>query len=472
MKSFILQKSVLIFKENKVMNNPLPVKAKLLILVLSMLIAPQISAQTSFSKDSTFEKTTPILQVENKKYRVNENIVITGERFEKFEQITVFIKEISNLQNQDNLIANWIVFADDNGKNTFSWRVPYESVFEVIAVGNKTGLEARTTISSLVPTPVVVSGNPDCSTLNSSTDPAFAHITSDYGFKLDTGTPNGTFPFTNGSFRQLTGGAPPEPNNSVTVSTISSELSSWSATRPITAVILKRGSDATVYPYNPASSGPDGPLPTNVPQGISHIEFCFQPTAKIIIVKHATPPSSFQFNFTASPGMTPANFSLTDNSVNTDPMQMFTVTDFNVKTITETNPAPYILQSINCTVDVGTGGTPAPVRTGNSINIDIKAGDQVTCTFNNDFVTASAVRISGQVFNPTGTGLSRAMVSMTDANGNVRTVMTNHFGYFSFDNVDSGNSYLFNVRHKSHIFAPQLIAVSNEINNMRFFPSQ
>ncbi len=450
-------------------------KYKITLFIICVIAIGTTSAQKSSFKSGKNITNAPIIQLEKRHFQVNENVVISGEGFETFEQISVVIKEVN--ASSESILANWIVYADSKGKSVFNWRVPFQGNFEIIALANKTGLEVRTTISSLVPTPVVVAGSPVCDDLNGLPNPEFAHITSDWGFRLDFANPNGTFPFVDSAGpmpTELTGGAPADPNNTVSAATTNGGLDlAWTSTKVITAVIVKgSGPNSNAYPYNPAVGGDPGPLTTPDGSAITYVEFCSEPQARITIIKHATPPSTYQFNFTASPGLSPSAFSLTDNDISTDPVQVFPVLDFNVKTITETNPGPYTLASINCTVDVGTGGTPAPVRTGNSINIDIKSGDQVTCTFNNDFVTAAAVRISGQVFNPAGNGLGRAMVSMTDANGNVRTVMTNHFGYFKFDNVDSGDSYLFNVQHKSYIFAPQLIEVTDEISNLRFFPSQ
>lgn len=195
------------------------------------------------------------------------------------------------------------------------------------------------------------------------------------------------------------------------------------------------------------------------------------PTGRIIIIKHATPPSNQIFGFTTT-NLSPSNFTLTDNQVATDPMQDFDgITSFNLKTIEETSMGPYVLQSINCSVDIGTGGTPTPVQAGNSIQIDIKSGDQVTCTFNNDFVTAAAVSVSGQVFDPQGRALRWATVTMTDIDGSVRTVRTNHFGYFVFEEVEVGRNYVLNAYHKQFTYSPQILSVDEDIGKISLYPN-
>jgi len=123
------------------------------------------------------------------------------------------------------------------------------------------------------------SGNPDCSVLNAlyadgTGDARFSHIIVDNELKLDFGTPNGTFAYTNGSGKTVVGSE--FPTHSVTVSSSGSTVFSWSSPLPkvITAVILKIGSDAYVYPYKPFANS-DTNLVTGDSRSISHMTFCF-----------------------------------------------------------------------------------------------------------------------------------------------------------------------------------------------------
>jgi hypothetical protein len=444
--------------------------------LLLLLLVPQTFTQ-SFAKKLDVVDPQPTIEVEKRKYQANEEVLFNGSGFASYEQVTIIIREINNNPTENIILANWMIYADFEGKTTFRWDIPFEGNFEIIALGNKTQLEAKTTISSLIPTPVVFPGNPTCSVVNASTNPVFAHITGDYGFRIDDEYPIGTFRFENSvrpSFPTfLTGGAPIDLNNTVstTVSLNGAEFG-WTSTRPITAVIVRGGGNVNVYPYNPASFSDPGPLTTPSGVIIESVELCFQPAAKITIIKHATPPSTQQFNFTASPGMTPANFSLTDNSSTTDPMQMFFVSTFNLKTIEETGLAGYSLRSINCTVDVGTGGTPTPTRTGNAIEIDIKENDQVTCTFNNDVLTAAGVSVGGMIYNSTGSGLGRAKITVTDSDGHSRSTMSNHFGYYKFEDIEAGKTYFFSINHRKYIFNTRIITVNDSISRLNFSPAK
>lgn len=67
--------------------------------------------------------------------------------------------------------------------------------------------------------------------------------------------------------------------------------------------------------------------------------------------------------------------------------------------------------------------------------------------------TAANVEASGRVLTATGQGISRASVSIRNIeNGDARTVMTNQFGYFDFDNLEAGGLYIMKVEHKKYVF--------------------
>jgi hypothetical protein len=82
--------------------------------------------------------------------------------------------------------------------------------------------------------------------------------------------------------------------------------------------------------------------------------------------------------------------------------------------------------------------------------------------------TAATVAVGGRVLDTNGRAVSRAFVNMTDATGAVRSGITNPFGYYRFDDVRAGDSYVFQVRHKSHIFAPQVLSVTDRLNDFDF----
>jgi len=126
---------------------------------------------------------------------------------------------------------------------------------------------------------IFVAGNPSCQSLNAD-DVLFPEITSDFGFKIE-GDYNRTVPMDGtASGTSLTGGAPADPVNTVTVSSQDNLYFDWSSTLGMDAVIVKGGPNADAYVYSPeAFEDWDLHAPINPsngqPYGISHIEFCY-----------------------------------------------------------------------------------------------------------------------------------------------------------------------------------------------------
>jgi len=82
--------------------------------------------------------------------------------------------------------------------------------------------------------------------------------------------------------------------------------------------------------------------------------------------------------------------------------------------------------------------------------------------------TAASVSIGGRVTTPEGRGLRGALVSLTDQNGNTRTAMTTTFGYYHFDEVAAGETYVISVSSKRYSFAPQVVSVMEDLTGLNF----
>ena len=87
-------------------------------------------------------------------------------------------------------------------------------------------------------------------------------------------------------------------------------------------------------------------------------------------------------------------------------------------------------------------------------------------------VTASQVPVSGRVMSPKGSGVSRATVIITDQEGNSQSVKTNTFGYYTLNNVDTGNAYVLNVFAKGYQYDPKVVAVQDSITDLDFYPQE
>lgn len=84
--------------------------------------------------------------------------------------------------------------------------------------------------------------------------------------------------------------------------------------------------------------------------------------------------------------------------------------------------------------------------------------------------TAAAVSIGGRALTFAGNGIPRVFVSITDQNGIIRTTTTNSFGYYSFDNIQAGETYIVSVSTKQIQFSQpiQIIFVSENITSLNF----
>lgn len=99
-------------------------------------------------------------------------------------------------------------------------------------------------------------------------------------------------------------------------------------------------------------------------------------------------------------------------------------------------------------------------------------GDQISKQFQILILqpTAANVSVSGRTLTPEGYGLRNAIVTLTDAQGVTRSARTSTFGYFRFDDVAVGETYIIGVTSKRYQFAPQVIAVNDEVTDLILMP--
>ncbi|HJR80259.1 MAG TPA: hypothetical protein VJ821_09315 [Anaerolineales bacterium] len=231
--------------------------------------------------------------------------------------------------------------------------------------------------------PIFVAGNPSCATLNAN-NATFPSITSNFGFKLN-GAPTGTFTLTNPP-GELTGGASPDPGNSVTISNVENtalgQIFDWAATLGIDAVIVKGGPNADAYVYDPESLGDQdlhAPLNNDQYFGISHIEFCYDYELTASKTANATYIRTYSWTIgktvddNSHAGFTGDSFT-SNYDVVVD--QTVTDSDFAVSgNIIVNNPTPFTVSfSVTDSVD----GTPATV---NCPTNSLAPGTSTTCTY-------------------------------------------------------------------------------------------
>ena len=119
---------------------------------------------------------------------------------------------------------------------------------------------------------------------------------------------------------------------------------------------------------------------------------------------------------------------------------------------------------------------PSPARgkidfyaAGNAANGDgTNSGDYIYTT-SASISSLPLVTISGRVTTPDGAGLKNARVNLVDSSGNIRSVITNSFGLYSFNGVQSGTTYSLTALSKRFSFSSKdNLAVDTQLSNVDF----
>lgn len=84
--------------------------------------------------------------------------------------------------------------------------------------------------------------------------------------------------------------------------------------------------------------------------------------------------------------------------------------------------------------------------------------------------TSANVAVSGSVKNASGSGIVNVSVTLTDINGNIRKVQTGSFGFYKFENVAAGQTYVISVSAKRFTFAQnsRTLPVNEDAANVDF----
>lgn len=84
--------------------------------------------------------------------------------------------------------------------------------------------------------------------------------------------------------------------------------------------------------------------------------------------------------------------------------------------------------------------------------------------------TSANADIGGRITNSAGYGISKVVVRLTAQDGTVRIAMTNPFGYYTFTQVEIGETYIVSPAHKRYAFSPESRFYSHfdEVSNLDF----
>lgn len=124
------------------------------------------------------------------------------------------------------------------------------------------------------------------------------------------------------------------------------------------------------------------------------------------------------------------------------------------------------------------------INLGNAAAIGFNVGDRITATATDaggntsEFFpafapTASGVTISGRVTKAGKEGISKAVLTLTADDGRVRRLLTNGLGYFKFEDIEAGRSYVLTVSQKQLVFEnpSRVLMVTDDLTNVDFIAS-
>lgn len=84
--------------------------------------------------------------------------------------------------------------------------------------------------------------------------------------------------------------------------------------------------------------------------------------------------------------------------------------------------------------------------------------------------TAATVGVSGRVIRANGQGIRNAVITLIDSTGLVRATATGSFGYYSFEDVPIGGTYVLTITSKRFSFndPARALEINGELINVDF----
>ena len=127
------------------------------------------------------------------------------------------------------------------------------------------------------------------------------------------------------------------------------------------------------------------------------------------------------------------------------------------------------LQSVRVTYDLPAGTNGSLVRvTGTATDADGNTSQFAPVPA---ITTAASVAVSGRVTTADGLPIRSARIGLQSETG-MSTVLTNAFGYYKFEKVGSGRTYILSARHKTYSFGPpRVVRVIDQLVDLNFIAS-
>lgn len=194
-------------------------------------------------------------------------------------------------------------------------------------------------------------------------------------------------------------------------------------------------------------------------------------TSITVIKDVANGVSPTGFSFTANTSALPGSFILTDdgnnNALNNTPRGISS-DDFSPSvtvTITENDLLGTGFQLFNIACTGTAGANVTSIIANRTVTVNVQNNESVTCTFTNSALAPSASNavISGRALNFNGRPISKARVFLTGSNGELRQALTTSFGYYTFEDIPSGETYIIEGFHKRYTFAPVVVNLTDNL---------
>lgn len=90
--------------------------------------------------------------------------------------------------------------------------------------------------------------------------------------------------------------------------------------------------------------------------------------------------------------------------------------------------------------------------------------------FTGTVVNAAGVSVGGRVRTSDGRGLRNATVTLTLSNGETLQTRASSFGYFTFEDIEAGQTVTVQVNSKDYQFAPQIVVLEDNVTDLEFTP--
>jgi Carboxypeptidase regulatory-like domain len=119
----------------------------------------------------------------------------------------------------------------------------------------------------------------------------------------------------------------------------------------------------------------------------------------------------------------------------------------------------------------GTIGQSAAGTNQQAANYNFKPGFWTAQPF---VPTAASVVVVGRILTASGRGIRNVRVTLTAPSGEIRTAISSTFGYFRFNEVLAGETYVFSVFAKRYTFKqPTLVvSVNEDLTDLNFVASE